>query len=185
MNADTGQVRAGTPDISAVQQANGAVLLRYNAADPFSPGGEWLAKAIPFSVHGTLGIAPGVDGPRVGGNVTTFPALEIYNDRNGNTTPLLQSWPSFTDDASGPMIGLLPHKNVGEPSIIPGFNSVVPRFEPPALHPAHGPQPVPLTPPMSIVPPGNFTPFGPAAAGEAPVIRQYAPFQGDEFLAPH
>ncbi len=46
VNADTGEVRAGTPpDISAVQQSNGAVLLRYNAADPFSPGGEVPAKA--------------------------------------------------------------------------------------------------------------------------------------------
>ena len=182
VNADTGQVRAGTPDISAVQQTNGAVLLRYNAADPFSPGGEGPAKAIPFSVNGTLGISPGTDGPRVGGTVTSFPGLEIYGDRSGTTTPLLQSWPSFTDDASGPMVGLLPHKDVGDPSIITSFNSVVPQIEPPHLGPTHGLQPVPIAPPMSIVPPGNFTPFGPATAGEAPVIRTFTPLQGDEFL---
>jgi hypothetical protein len=177
-------VRAGTPDISAVQQTNGAVLLRYNAADPFSPGGEKPAKAIPFSINGTLGISPGIDGPRVGGMVTSFPALEVYSDRNGTTTQLLRSWPSFTADASGPLIGLLPHKEVGDPSIVTSFNSVVPRFEPPQLGPVYGLQPVPITPPISIVPPGNFTPFGPATAGEAPVIRTYTPFQGDEFLLP-
>jgi len=184
VNADTGQVRAGIPDVSAVQQTNGAVLLRYNAADPFSPGGEAPAKAIPFSVNGTLGIAPGADGPRVGGEVTSFPALEIYNDRGGTTSPLLQSWPSFTDDASGPMVGLLPHKDVGDLSVLTSFNSVVPQFQPPELGPVNGPQPLPLTPPMSIVPPGNFTPLGPVTTGEAPVIRTYTPFQGNEFLPP-
>jgi hypothetical protein len=182
VNADTRQVRAGKPDISAVQQTNGAVLLRYNAADPFSPGGEGPAKAIPFSVNGTLGISPGTDGPRVGGTVTSFPALDIYGDRGGTTTPLLQSWPTFTDDASGPMVGLLPPKEVGDGWIITSFNSVVPQFEPPHLGPAHGLQPVPMTPPMSIVPPGNFTPFGPATAGEAPVVRTFTPLQGDEFV---
>lgn len=182
VNADTRQVRAGTPDISAVQQSNGAVLLRYNAADPFSPGGEGPAKAIPFSVNGTLGISPGIDGPRVGGEVTSFPALEIYSDRNGASTPLLQSWPTLTDNASGPMLGLLPHKEVGDLSVVSSFNSVVPQLEPSQLGPVYGPQPLPLMPPMSIVPPGNFTPFGPATAGEAPVIRTYTPLQGNEFL---
>lgn len=184
VNADTGQVRAGTPDVSAVQQTNGAVLLRYNAADPFSPGGEVPAKAIPFSVNGTLAISPGADGPRVGGNVTSFPALEIYSDLNGTTTPLLQSWPSFTDDASGPMIGLLPHKDIGDPTIITSFNSVVPQIEPPQIGPVHGPQAVPITPPMSIISPGNFTSFGPVNAGDVPVIRTYTPLRGDEFVAP-
>lgn len=151
---------------------------------PSPPGGEKPAKTIPFSVNGTLGISPGTDGPRVGGTVTGFPALEVYSDRNGTTTQLLRLWPSFTADASGPLIGLLPHKDVGDPSIVTSFNSVLPRFEPPQLGPVHGLQPVPITPPMSIVPPGNFTPFGPAAAGETPVIRTYTPFQGDEFLPP-
>lgn len=185
VNADTGHVRAGTPNISAVQQSNGAVLLRYNAADPFSPGGEKPAKAIPFSVNGTLGISPGIDGPRVGGSVTSFPALEIYSDRNGTTTPLLQSWPSLTADASGPLIGLLPHKDVGDPTIVTSFNSVLPRFDPPQFGPVHGLQPPPILPPISVVPPGNFTPFGPATSGETPVIREYTPFRGDEFLSPH
>ena len=184
VNADTGQVKAGTPNVSAVQQSNGAVLLRYNAADPFSPGGEGPAKAIPFSVNGTLGIMPSADGPRVGGTVTSFPALEVYSDRSGATTPLLQSWPSFTDDASGPMFGLLPHKDIGDPNIVTSFNSVVPQFEPPLLGPVHGLQPAHIAPPVAIVPPGNLTPFGPAAAGEAPVIRTFTPLQGDEFVAP-
>jgi hypothetical protein len=53
---DTGQVAVGHPDVLATQQTNGSFLIKYNAADPFSPGGEMPAKAIPFSVNGTLGI---------------------------------------------------------------------------------------------------------------------------------
>ena len=143
-----------------------------------------MAKAIPFSVNGSLGIAPGAGGPRVGGEVTSFPALEVYSDRNGGVTPLLQSWPSFTDDASGPMIGLLPHKDVGDSGVVPSFNSVVPQLEAP-LRPTHGPQPIQIMPPMSIVPPGNFTPFGPPTVADAPVVRSYQPLQGNEFLPAH
>ncbi|MBB3748072.1 hypothetical protein FHT44_000533 [Mycolicibacterium sp. BK634] len=104
-------------------------------------------------------LAVAAEGPRVGGNVTSFPALEVYSDRNGATTPLLQTWPSYTDDASGPMVGLLPHKDVGDPMIITSFNSVIPQIEPPQLEPVHGPQAVPITPPLSIVPPGQLHPL--------------------------
>jgi hypothetical protein len=82
---------------------------------------------------------------------------------------------SFTDDASGPMVGLLPRKDVEDLGIITSFNTVVPQFEPPQLEPVHGLQPAPMTPPVSIVPPGNFTPLGPDTASEAPVIRIFTP----------
>ncbi|KWX67243.1 EspA/EspE family type VII secretion system effector [Mycobacterium sp. NAZ190054] len=181
INADTGQVRTGTPSIGAVQTSDGGVLIRYNAADPFSPGGEGLAKASGISVNGTLGIVPSDTGPRVGGDdVTTFPALEIYSDRGGMTTTVLQEWPTLTSDASGPMVGLPFDKDIGDPSVVPSFNSVVPQMVPPTIPDVGEPAPIPVTPPMSIVPPGNFTPFGPA--GEAPTVRQYTPMQGTEFL---
>ena len=61
----TGQIRVGTPSISAVQQSNGAVLIKYSAADPFSPGGQDLAKAMSFDVNGTIAIDPSPGGPRV------------------------------------------------------------------------------------------------------------------------
>jgi hypothetical protein len=179
VNADTGQVRAGSPSIEAVQQSNGSVLIHYNAADPFSPGGETPAKVSTISVNGTLGIAPSATGPRIGGaNVTTFPALEIYSDRGGMTTPLVQSWPSFTDDASGPLVGLLFSKDIGDPNVISSFNSLVPQQPsvdiPRPTHPA----PLPFTPPMTVLPPSNFTPFGPAA--DPPTVRTYSPLQGYE-----
>jgi hypothetical protein len=59
VNASTGAVRTGTPSVSAVR----------------------LAKAIPMDVNGTPAIAPSATGPHVGGDVTSFPALEVYGDR--------------------------------------------------------------------------------------------------------
>lgn len=181
INADTGQVRPGTPSIGAVQTSDGGVLIQYNAADPFSPGGESLAKGSGISVNGTLGIMPSESGPTVGGDdVTTFPALEVYNDRGGTTTTVLQEWPTLTSDSSGPMAGLPFDKDVGNPAVIPSFNSVVPHMVPPVVPGTGEPAPIPLTPPMSIVPPGNFTSFGPAS--DAPTVRVYTPLDGTEFL---
>ncbi len=59
VNADTGQVRAGRPDISAVQQTDGAVLLRYNAADPFSPGRGKAGQNHPLQRQRNTGHQPG------------------------------------------------------------------------------------------------------------------------------
>jgi hypothetical protein len=181
VNADTGEVRTGTPSVAALQQPNGTVLIRYNAADPFPPGGDALAKAIGLSVNGTLGIAPSPSGARIGADdVTTFPALEIYSDRGGSTTPLVQSWPSFTDDASGPLIGLPLDKDLGDPSVIASFNSVVP--QPPMAEIPRLTEPAPLLPPMTVLPPGNFTPLGPVT--DPPAVRIHTPLQGNEIVAP-
>lgn len=181
INADTGQVRTGAPSIGAVQTSDGGVLIKYNAADPFSPGGEGLAKATEISVNGTLGIVPSDTGPRVGGDdVTTFPALEAYSDRGGTTTTVLQEWPTLLDNAAGPLVGLPFDKDLGDQTVVPSFNSVVPQIVPPAILGLAEPAPIPLTSPMSVVPPGNFTPFGPA--GDAPTVRVHTPLQGTEFL---
>ena len=180
INADTGQVRTGTPSIGAVQTSDGGVLIQYNAADPFSPGGEGLAKGSGISVNGTLGIVPSDSGPRVGGDdVTTFPALEVYGDRAGRTTTLLQEWPTLFDNAAGPLAGLPFDKDVGDSTVVPSFNSVVPQPLAPSVPGVGDPDPIPMTPPASIVPPGNYTPFGPA--NEAPTVRVYTPLDGSEF----
>lgn len=173
VNASTGEIRPGTPSISATQQSNGSVLIHYSAADPFSPGGEGIAKLIPFDVNGTLAVAPSPSGPHVGGSVTTFPALEIYGDRPGAVgVPLLQSWPSFTDDASGPLAGLGFRKTVGDYSIVSGFNDVFPQLNQPALpHPGTVPAPVSPMPPMTVLPPSNLTPLGPVSSPPQIVVR--------------
>lgn len=158
----TRKVRVGTPSISAVQKSNGAVLIKYSAADPFSPGGENLAKSIPFDVNGSLAIQPTADGPRVGGTVTNFPALEIYNDRPGEeTAKLVQSWPLFEERAGGPLLGLWWHRTVGDSALEPSFNDQYPAPRIPGLpHGGQLPPVAPIAPPLVASPPGMY-PLGP------------------------
>lgn len=155
----TGQVRTGSPSISAVQQSNGAVLIKYSAADPFSPGGPDLAKATSFDVNGTIAIEPTPAGPRVGGNVTNFPATEIYSHRpDGNVLPLVQSWPLFEHRAGGPLAGLWWHKPFGDPALELRFNDQYPAPRLPALpHPGHPTPVAPLGPPLVTSPPGMYS----------------------------
>ncbi|WP_204802673.1 hypothetical protein [Mycobacterium riyadhense] len=154
----TGQIRAGTPTISAVQRSNGSVMIKYSAADPFSPGGEAPAKALSFDVNGTIVIEPTAAGPRVGGTVTNFPAIEIYSDRPGaSTTTLAQAWPHFVDGALGPAAGLWWHKPIGDQALELGFNDQYPAPKVPALpHPGHGPSAAPIAPPLVATPPGTY-----------------------------
>lgn len=162
IDENTGQIRAGTPTISAVQRSNKSVLIKYSAADPFSPGGEEPAKAISFDVNGTIVIDPTAAGPRVGGTVTNFPAIEIYNDRAGaGTTTLARAWPLFVDGPLGPGAGLWWHKPIGDQALELGFNDQYPAAKIPALpHPAHAPSAAPIAPPLVATPPGTY-PLGP------------------------
>jgi len=158
----TGQIRVGTPSISAVQQSNGAVLIKYSAADPFSPGGQDLAKASSFDVNGSIAIEPTSGGPRVGGNVTNFPAIEIYSDLPGGvSSPLVQSWPHLVDGAGGPGAGLWWHKPIGDPALELSFNDQYPAPKIPVLpHTGHMPPVAPIGPPLAASPPGTY-PLGP------------------------
>jgi hypothetical protein len=159
----TGQIRAGTPTVSALQQSNGSVLIKYSAADPFSPGGEGLAKAISFDVNGTIAIEPTAGGPRVGGSITNYPAIEIYNDRPGaGTGTLIQSWPLIEARAGGPGMGLWWHKSIGDAETVLGFNDQYPAPKAPALpHSGHAPSAAPIAPPLVATPPWT-SPLGPA-----------------------
>jgi hypothetical protein len=167
VNATNGEILTGHPDVTATQQSNGSVLLHYNTADPHAFGGEGVSKGVPISVNGTLGIQPGANGPTVGGEVTTFPAVEIYGQRPGlDQTTLLQSWPSFADEEMGPLGGLWAHKTVGDYGIVTGFNDMFPTPKPPAMPHMPGTDfvPVPAAPPMTFLPPSNMTPLGPVGA---------------------
>ncbi len=149
----TGQVRVGTPTVSAVQKRDGSVLVNYSAADPFSPGGEGLAKLTTLDVNGAIAIEPTADGPRVGGRVTNFPAVEIYSDRAGATTPLVQSWPHFESGRLGPEAGLWWHKPIGDPAVLASFGDQRPSIEIPSFPfpiPLPGPLPIPIPIPLPI-----------------------------------
>jgi uncharacterized protein YukE len=120
----TGEVRTGTPTVAAAQRPDGSVYLRYDTADPFSPGGESLGKLSPWSVNGNIVIQPTADGPVVGGNVTSFPAIEIDRDApNGVTTTLSQVMPQNIGQ-EGPLVGLPLHQEIGQASLLDMFNDV-------------------------------------------------------------
>ncbi len=120
----TGEARTGTPTVAAAQRPDGSVYLRYDTADPFSPGGDSLGKLSPWSVNGNIVIQPTADGPVVGGNVTSFPAIEIYRDApNGVTTTLSQVMPQNIGQ-EGPLVGLPLHQEIGQASLLDTFNDV-------------------------------------------------------------
>jgi hypothetical protein len=100
------------------------VYLRYEAVDPFSPGGEDLGMLSPWSVNGKIAIQPTADGLAVGGNVTSFPAIEIYRDApNGVTTTLSQVMPQNIGQ-EGPLVGLPLHQEIGRASLLDMFSDV-------------------------------------------------------------
>ncbi|MGH3524946.1 MAG: EspA/EspE family type VII secretion system effector, partial [Mycobacterium sp.] len=111
VNLSTGRVKTGTPTVKVAQRRDGSVYIDYAAADPFSPGGESLAKNT-ICVQGQLAVQPGADAPRIGGVVTAFPALEVYHDNpvsNGvdvpSTTTVARMWP-YNTGQWGPELGL-------------------------------------------------------------------------------
>ena len=120
----TGEVRTGTPTVAVAQRPDGSIYLNYDAVDPFSPGGEALAKLSPWSVNGNVVIEPTADGPAVGGSVTSFPAIEIYRDApDGVTTTLAQVMPQNIRQ-EGPLVGLPLHQEIGQSSLVDMFKEV-------------------------------------------------------------
>jgi hypothetical protein len=120
----TGEARTGSPSVSAAQRPDGSVYLRYDTADPFSPGGDAVGKLSPWSVNGNIVVQPTADGPVVGGSVTSFPAIEIYRDApSGGTTTLAQVMPQNIDQ-EGPLVGLPLHQDIGRASLLDEFNDV-------------------------------------------------------------
>ena len=119
------QVRVGTPTVRATQRRDGSVFIRYAAADPFSPGGEDLAKAS-VAVRGELVVQPGPSEVKVGGMPTAFPALEAYNDRPVagsaalSTATVAQMHP-WIDNEWGPLAGLWRSTRVGDAGMVDQF----------------------------------------------------------------
>lgn len=120
----TGEARSGSPSVSAAQRPDGSVYLRYDTADPFSPGGDSLGKLSPWSVNGNIVLQPTADGPVVGGSVTSFPAIEIYRDAPSvATTTLAQVMPQNIGQ-EGPLVGLPLHQEIGQSSLLDMFKEV-------------------------------------------------------------
>lgn len=147
VNLTTGKVQTGTPTIKVAQRRDGSVYIDYAAADPFSPGGENLAKET-VCVKGTIAVQPGADAPRIGGVATAFPALEVYNDRPGangvpTTSTVVRMWPANVGQW-GPELGLWWGHDIGDPKVLAnfqGFSGVIPTVPLPTteLGPASNP----------------------------------------------
>lgn len=148
-----GEIRrqAGIPDIQVSQNPNGAVLIKYHAADPFSPGGEDIAKATPWNVNGNLVIKPTPTGPIAGGTVSSFPAIEIYNDNAGHTVDLGHIMPRNTSPF-GPLAGL-PFSQMIGPQLMGEFpDTMVPGLYEPTS-PSHlPPSSLPHPPTVARIP---------------------------------
>jgi hypothetical protein len=147
VNATTGGVKTGTPTVKVAQRGDGSVYLDYAAADPFSPGGEALAKQT-FCVKGQFVVAPGGSTPRLGGTVTSFPAFEVYHDRAvggggspTSTTTVAQMWPANTGQW-GPDLGLPWTRGVGDTRVLSEFvGPAMPTVPLPTTQLAPGPHP--------------------------------------------
>ncbi|WP_236737565.1 hypothetical protein [Mycobacteroides franklinii] len=76
VNADTGEAKTGTPDVDAAQLPTGEIFLKYDTADPWAIIGESASKYL-ADVHGAIVLQPTLDMPRFGGEISSYPWLEI------------------------------------------------------------------------------------------------------------
>jgi hypothetical protein len=150
VNSDgSNSVAAGTPSVGVSQNPDGSVHIRYQAVDPFSPGGESVGKVSPWSVNGDLAIKPTLSGPVAGGRVSDFPAIEIYNDRAGVTNDLAKIMPQNTTQY-GPLAGLPLTQSIGQPNLLQEFPGMA------------SPTPMGRVPPVVV--PYPFVQLGPVSA---------------------
>lgn len=155
-SVDTGtrQVKVGTPHINVSQNPSGSTRVEYKAVDPFSPGGEEIALASPWTVNGELVVKPTADGPIAGGIVSDFPAIEIYHHGVDGTTEMAKIMPENTTQF-GPLAGLPFSQNIGTPLMGQFADTVilppagVPNLSLPA-EPGHLPPVVRPIPPIVI-----------------------------------
>jgi hypothetical protein len=162
------QVETGHPDIQVSQNPNGSVRIQYRAADPFSPGGEDLAKSTPWNVNGDYVIKPTPAGPIVGGNISEFPAVEIYNDNGTHTTDLGHIMPQNTS-VFGPLAGLPLSQQIG-PGLMGEFpDTMLPGTVMPTPPPLPGAS---HTPPVLRIPVPVVIPYPSVALGPVGSIPQ-------------
>jgi hypothetical protein len=96
VDTGSGQVKVGTPHINVSQNPNGSTHVEYRAIDPFSPGGEEIALASPWTVNGELVVKSTADGPIAAGIVSDFPAVEIYHHGVDGTSEMAKIMPENT-----------------------------------------------------------------------------------------
>ena len=112
-----GQVRVGIPEAVVQQNSDGAVRIKYDAANPFAPD---IAKDPPWpltdnrwTVNGDLVFTPSADGVHVDGTRTNYPSMEVYQDLPDGTTRTILVDPAIAGNSTGPMVNLPEHHDVG------------------------------------------------------------------------
>jgi hypothetical protein len=112
-----GQVKVGVPEAVVQQSSDGAVRIKYDAANPFAPeiaqNPPWPLADNPWTVNGDLVFTPTADGVHVDGTRTNYPSMETYQDLpNGSTRTILID-PAIAGNSTGPMVNLPEHHDVG------------------------------------------------------------------------
>lgn len=165
------QAKTGHPDVQVGQNPNGSVFVRYHAADPFSPGGEDIAKSTPWNVNGEYVIKPTPGGPIVGGTISDFPAVEFYNDSGGRVKDLGQVMPQNTS-VFGPLAGLPLSQTIG-PGLMGEFPDTLVPGSSTLPSPASLPGGAPNMPPVMQIPVPSVIPYPSVTLGPtdaAPIV---------------
>jgi hypothetical protein len=119
VSQESGAVAVAKPSVSVAQSSDGTVDLSYEMSDGFIPGGPTVGGLMLHNVAGELAIKPADDGFSLGGHVTDFPALEIYQ----NGKPLLQYMPAMGYDEAGPLVQLMTQHGVGDLELLDQFRT--------------------------------------------------------------
>ena len=188
MSTDRTDAGAGKPIVNVLQGSNGALMISYQAADPFEPG---VAK--PFvNVNGTMNIVPtGGGSVAVGGDITPYPSTEAYQYKpDGTVTQLFNQ--QVTTNQLGPLTLPFGHNHVGAslpdlpqpwtPQMPDGLPSSAPRLIPTqplpltTLGPAANPPQIatvelPAPPTLSVAAPPLPRPH-PAAAVDSALLKK-------------
>ena len=112
----SGAVKVDTPTFG-VAQDDERVQVTFEALDPFAPFhdqkvGDYGASTLGVTVRGTLITSPLDGAPEVEGQLSNYPAWEVYNDSpSGITTPMYDYMPDRTDPW-GPLRHLPGHHEV-------------------------------------------------------------------------
>lgn len=185
MSTDGKDAATGTPIVNVLQGDNGALMIHYQAADPFEPG---IVKPL-VNVNGTMNIAPtGGGNIAVGGDITPYPNTEAYQFKSDGTVTQLFNQ-QVTTNQLGPLTLPLGHNHVGAslpdlpqpwtPQMPDGLPASAPRLIPTQPLPmttlgpaAHPPQiytvPLPPPPAPSVAAPPLPVPSPPPLAAPAP-----------------
>lgn len=111
------QVRAGVPQGSVTQTADGSVRIRYDAGNPLAMSPSTDAHgplgSHRLSVNGDLVFTPGPGGVHVDGTRTDYPSLEVYQDLPGGSTRTVLIDPAQSGGSHAPMFNLPFHHDIG------------------------------------------------------------------------